>query len=76
MAGGQTAVANHADFAVFRYERRRASSTTSFGRGGVATFDFQGREDRVRAVALQPDGKIVAVGQSEADFALVRFNAS
>jgi hypothetical protein len=27
-------------------------------------------------VALQPDGKIVAVGQSEADFALARFNAS
>jgi hypothetical protein len=42
----------------------------------VATFDFQGREDRVHAVALQPDGKIVAVGQSEADFALVRFTAS
>jgi hypothetical protein len=27
-------------------------------------------------VALQPDGKIVAVGQSEADFALARFNAN
>jgi len=48
----------------------------SFGRGGVATFDFQGREDRVHAVALQSDGKIVAVGQSEADFAVVRFTAS
>ena len=74
VAGGQTAEADNADFAVFRYEPR-GRFDKSFGRGGVATFDFQGREDRVHALALQPDGKIVAVGQSEADFALVRFNA-
>jgi len=75
VAGGQTAEANNADFAVFRYDSR-GFFDDSFGRAGVATFDFQGREDRVHAVALQPDGKIVAVGQSEADFAVVRFNAS
>jgi uncharacterized delta-60 repeat protein len=74
VAGGQTAVADNADFAVFRYDPT-GHFDQSFGRGGVATFDFQGREDRVHALALQPDGKIVAVGQSEADFALVRFNA-
>jgi len=74
VAGGQTAVADNADFAVFRYDRT-GRFDQSFGRRGVATFDFQGREDRVHALALQPDGKIVAVGQSEADFALVRFNA-
>jgi uncharacterized delta-60 repeat protein len=75
VAGGQTAVGNHADIAVFRYERD-GFFDQGFGTGGVASFDFEGREDRARAVALQPDGKIVAVGQSEADFALVRFNAS
>ncbi|HMC80811.1 MAG TPA: hypothetical protein VKO35_09715 [Acidimicrobiia bacterium] len=75
VAGGQTAVANNADFAVFRYDSD-GRFDPSFGRGGVASFDFQGREDRVHAVALQPDGKIVAVGQTEADFGLVRFNAS
>jgi uncharacterized delta-60 repeat protein len=75
VGGGQTAVANNADFAVFRYDSNGVFDPT-FGRAGVATFDFQGREDRVHAVALQPDGKIVAVGQSEADFAVVRFNAS
>jgi uncharacterized delta-60 repeat protein len=74
VAGGQTAVANNADFAVFRYDSR-GFFDASFGRAGVAVFDFEGREDRVHAMALQPDGKIVAVGQSEADFALVRFNA-
>jgi uncharacterized delta-60 repeat protein len=73
VAGGQTAVANNADFAVFRYEPHGSFDPT-FGRGGVASFDFQGREDRIHAVALQPDGKIVGVGQSEADFALARFN--
>jgi uncharacterized delta-60 repeat protein len=75
VAGGQTAVANNADFAVFRYDDK-GNFDPSFGRRGVASFDFQGREDRIHALALQPDGKIVAVGQSEADFALVRFNAS
>jgi uncharacterized delta-60 repeat protein len=75
VAGGQTAVAHNADFAVFRYDTQGALDPT-FGRSGVSSFDFQGREDRVHAVALQPDGKIVTVGQSEADFALVRFNAS
>jgi uncharacterized delta-60 repeat protein len=75
VAGGQTALANNADFAVFRYDSNGVFDPT-FGRGGVASFDFGGREDRVHAVALQSDGKIVAVGQSEADFAVVRFNAS
>jgi len=75
VAGGQTAVAHNADFAVFRYDTNGLFDPT-FGRSGVATFDYQGREDRVHAVALQPDGKIVAVGQSEADFALARFNAN
>jgi uncharacterized delta-60 repeat protein len=75
VAGGQTAVANNADFAVFRYDAD-GFFDHSFGRAGVASFDFQGREDRVHAVALQPDGKILAVGQSEDDFALVRFHAN
>jgi uncharacterized delta-60 repeat protein len=75
VAGGQTAVANHADFAIFRYDAGGLLDET-FGKGGVASFDFGGREDRVHAVALQPDGKIVAVGQSEADFALARFIAN
>jgi len=73
VAGGQTAASDNADFAVFRYNPD-GTLDGSFGRAGVASFDFGGREDRVHAVALQPDGKIVAVGQSEADFAIVRFH--
>ncbi len=74
VAGGQTAVAHNADLAVFRYTAEGALDET-FGRGGVASYDFEGREDRVQAIALQADGKILAVGQSEADFALARFNS-
>ena len=75
LAGGQTAVAHNADFAIFRYDSHGLFDR-AFGRSGVASFDFQGREDRVHGLARQPDGKIVAVGQSEADFGLVRFNAA
>jgi uncharacterized delta-60 repeat protein len=74
VAGGQTAVAHNADFGVFRYTADGALDE-AFGQAGVASFDFGGREDRVHAVALQADGKILAVGQSEADFALARFNS-
>jgi uncharacterized delta-60 repeat protein len=75
IAGGQTAVAHNADFAVFRYDQN-GHLDQSFGRKGIANFDFGGREDRVHGVALQPDGKIVAVGQSEADFGIARFYGS
>ena len=75
VAGGQTAVAHNADFAVFRYTPDGVLDQ-GFGQAGVASLDFDGREDRVQAVALQPDGKILAVGQSEADFALARFNSN
>ena len=74
VAGGQTAVAHNADFAVFRYTADGAFDE-AFGQAGVGSFDFDGREDRVQAVALQADGKILAVGHSEADFALARFNS-
>src|SRR5262249_16748710 len=51
----------------------------TFGVGGLVTTDFDGRYDAANAVALQPDGKIVAVGVSTSpvtnfDFALARYN--
>lgn len=73
VAGGQIATHNNADFAVFRYDSNGILDP-SFGKDGIATADFGDREDRVHAIAIQTDGRIVAVGQSETDFALVRFN--
>ena len=50
----------------------------SFGSNGKVATDFGGSGDYVFAVALQPDGKIVAAGRkildSHSDFALARYN--
>jgi uncharacterized delta-60 repeat protein len=54
------------------------SLDTSFGSGGVATTDFApiigALDGGTAGLALQPDGKIVAVGGDGQDFALVRYN--
>jgi uncharacterized delta-60 repeat protein len=44
-----------------------------FGSDGRVTTDFGGSEG-AQAVALQADGKIVAVGSGAGDFALARYN--
>lgn len=72
VAAGQVAKDSSADFAAVRYDAH-GRLDPSFGQGGLATFDFRGREDRAHALVLQPDGAIVAVGQSETDFAVARF---
>ena len=46
----------------------------AFGIGGKVTTDFFFRSDGANAVAIQPDGKIVAAGWSNYDFALARYN--
>jgi uncharacterized delta-60 repeat protein len=72
MAGGQVSPQAHGDFAALRYDAS-GHLDRSFGSDGLVAVDFSGREDRVHAVAVQPDGKMVAVGASEADFALARY---
>lgn len=51
---------------------------TGFGSGGIVTTDIGGNEDRIHALALQSDGKIVAAGMVDGtngrDFALVRYH--
>jgi uncharacterized delta-60 repeat protein len=50
----------------------------SFGTSGLVTTDFGGTSAAVRAVAVQPDGKILAAGTAYingvSDFALARYN--
>ncbi len=64
------------DFAVARY-KKHGSLDPSFGPGGKVTTDFASSTDVARAVALQPDGKIVAAGDAATgtsfDFALARY---
>src|ERR1051325_3583946 len=51
------------DMALARYSVD-GSLDTSFGEGGKAVADFAGNDDSVYAIALQPDGKILLVGET------------
>lgn len=63
------------DFALMRYNAD-GTLDTSFGTGGIVTTDVANDGwDRAYALVLQPDGKLLAAGTSESDFALVRYNA-
>jgi uncharacterized delta-60 repeat protein/uncharacterized repeat protein (TIGR01451 family) len=59
------------NFALARYNVN-GSLDTGFGTGGRTTTDF-GDQDVANAVALQPDGKIVAFGGTGEDRALARY---
>lgn len=66
------------DFALARYNGD-GSLDTSFGMGGKVTTDFFSNLDDARAVAVQPDGKIVvggsAVTATNTSFALARYQS-
>jgi len=65
------------DFALARYQPDGTLDTT-FSTDGKVTTDIAGGDDVALAVALQPDGKIVAAGSASTgateDFALARYN--
>ena len=61
-----------ADFMLVRYNTD-GSLDTSFDSDGLVTTDFGG-QDEAFDVAIQTDGKIVVVGESDDDFALARYN--
>lgn len=72
-------------FAAFFIFQNAVSATITFdakfGDGGKVITSFYGRADRVEALALQPDGKIVAAGwatgnDTSRDFALTRYLAN
>lgn len=75
IAAGRSPMAGMPRFALTRYNTNGSLDTT-FGTGGMVTTAFSGSpNDRINAVLLQPDGKIVAVGfASGANFALARYN--
>ncbi len=74
---GKIIAAGHswADFAVVRYNAD-GTLDTGFGTNGTTTTDIDNNSlDAAYAVALQPDGKIIAAGDSEGAFVVVRYNA-
>ena len=64
---------NFGDFALARYNPN-GSPDTSFSGDGKQTTDFGGFSDRATDVALQTNGKMVAVGGNNVGFALARYN--
>ena len=70
LAGGGTLDdAPDTDFIVSRYNSN-GSLDTAFGSNGVVILDFIGGPDFARAIAVQPDSKIVVAGQAAADVSL------
>ena len=65
------------NFALARYNPDGSPDTT-FGVDSKVSTDIAGGHDTAYAVALQPDGKIIAVGNAsngiDLDFALARYN--
>jgi uncharacterized delta-60 repeat protein len=62
VAGGFAKIGGSEDFALARYNLD-GSLDTSFGSDGKVTTDMAGGNDRVVAIGVQLDGKIVAVGR-------------
>ena len=66
------------DFALARYNPN-GSLDPNFDGDGKVTTDFQGDDDMISAIAIQPNGKIVVAGSAVTtaggiDFALARYN--
>ena len=78
VVGGQSEASGLSDFAVVRYNTDGSLDATFDNDGKVVTDIGNNSADFARPAVLQPDGKIVVGGQSEAsglsDFALVRYN--
>jgi uncharacterized delta-60 repeat protein len=70
---------SRSNFALARFTSNGVLDTT-FGSGGWVTTDFAGGSDEIRALGIQPDGKLVAAGYAGVgnfnDFALARYNAN
>ena len=64
---------NNNDFALVRYNRNGTLDTSFDGDGKVTTAVSSGA-DTANAVAVRPNGKIVAAGVANNDFAVVRYN--
>jgi uncharacterized delta-60 repeat protein/uncharacterized repeat protein (TIGR01451 family) len=70
---GQTFAGGFQQFALARYNTD-GSLDTSFASGGIVATNFGFDSAFGGALAIQPDGKIVAAGRAGTDFLLARYN--
>jgi uncharacterized delta-60 repeat protein len=57
---------------VLRADADAVAADTTFGSRGIAVIPFGGDQDGLTSMALQPDGKIVAVGFTDSSAAIAR----
>jgi uncharacterized delta-60 repeat protein len=72
VVAGQSGSAGNLNFAVMRFTSSGAVDP-SFGASGVATTDFSAMDDWIRHIAIDSNGKIVAVGSNLAATGTYRF---
>ena len=76
VAAGVASISGNSNFALARYNSD-GTLDASFGIGGKVTTDFEGFNDTAFAVAVRPNGEIVAAGSAlisgSVDFALARY---
>jgi uncharacterized delta-60 repeat protein len=74
--GGQGINSDGSDFDLVRY-RQNGTLDPTFGTGGKVMTDFAAGSDGIRALALQPNGRLVAAGvaqtESGSNFAVARY---
>ncbi|HLQ44680.1 MAG TPA: delta-60 repeat domain-containing protein, partial [Planctomycetaceae bacterium] len=79
VVGGRATIGSNFDFALARYNTD-GTLDTSFGTSGKVTTAISSSHDEIYALAIQPDGAIVAAGRAKTnsyyDFALARYTAS
>lgn len=77
VVGGWSDNTSGSDFALVQYNTD-GSLDNSFGTGGIVTTAVSGASDRVYALSIQSDGKIIVAGSSNVatttNFALARYN--
>lgn len=66
---------NNSDFLLLRF-KQDGTPDKSFGKKGIVTQDFNQGSDMVASIAIQKDGKILAGGEGNLTFPLVRYNAN
>jgi uncharacterized delta-60 repeat protein len=75
VTAGFRAYQNSTKFQLNRYHAN-GMLDTGFGFGGIALTSFGGGNAKVLSIAIQPDGRILAAGRSNGDFALARYNTN
>lgn len=70
---GFNGVAPTQDFSLLRYNYDGTLDTTFGGGDGIVNTDFRSQKDEARAIAVQPDGRILIGGYTAGDYALLRY---